>query len=213
MRLSRLSFLLAGLLFVACTRKPPSEPAIPQSLLQALRVVLTSEAELGKLGADVVRRPWVGPIVQVLAEETPDGTVPVPQKRIVGSTNADALFERGIANLRAALTQPIRGDRTVQMAKADVQITRFADNYTVARLLLPEMWSTIAAEGGGPLFAAAPARDILVWTTSGDDNDQHALRGQARTAFQSRSFPISPAILRWTGRDWSLVDPNPIPTP
>ena len=209
MRPSRLSLLMAGLLFVACTRKQPSEPAVP---LAALRVALASEAELGKLGVDVVRRPWVGPIVQVLAEETPDGPVPVPQKRIAGSTNTDALFERGIANLRAALTQPIRGDRTVKMAKADVQISRFADSYTIARLLLPELWSKIAADGGGPLFAAAPARDILVWTTSGEDSDQHALRGQARTAFQSRSFPIAPAILRWTGRDWSLVDPNPIPT-
>jgi len=208
--------LMAALLLAACARKqprkPPSELGVP---LQALRVVLASEAELAQLGpgADLVRRSWVGPIVQVLAEETPDGPVPVPQKKIAGATDTDALFDRGIANLRAALTQPIRGDRTVKMAKADVQITRFADSYTVARLLLPEMWSTIAAEGGGPLFAAAPARDILVWTTSGDDNDQHALRGQARTAFQSRSFPISPAILRWTGKDWSLVDPNPIPPP
>jgi len=211
MRMSR-RLLLAGLLLVACRRKQPSAsaPAIP---LEPLRVVLASEAELAKLGADVVRRPWAGPIVQVLAEETPDGPVPVPQKKLTGSTNTDALFERGIANLRAAYPQPIRGDRTVKMAKADVQITRFADNYTVARLLLPEVWSKIAAEGGGPLFAAAPARDILVWTTSGEDSDQHALRGQARTAFQSRSFPISPAILRWTGKDWSLVDPNPIPPP
>jgi hypothetical protein len=208
MRMSR-RLLLAGLLVVACKRKQPSaiEPAIP---LEPLRVVLASEAELG---TDVVRRPWAGPLVQVLAEETPDGPVPVPQKKIAGVTNTDALFERGIANLRAACPQPIRGDRTVKMAKADVQITRFADNYTVARLLLPDVWSKIAAEGGGPLFAAAPARDILVWTTSGDDSDQHALRGQARTAFQSRSFPISPAILRWTGKDWSLVDPNPIPPP
>lgn len=210
MRMSRLAIPMVGLLFVACTRKKPSEPAVPQALFQALRVVLASEAALG---ADVVRRPWAGPIVQVLAEETPDGPVPVAQTKIAGVTNTDALFERGIANLRAAYPQPIRGDRTVKMAKADVQITRFADSYTVARLLLPEVWSKIAVEGGGPLFAAAPARDILVWTTSGEDSDQHALRGQARTAFQSRSFPISPAILRWTGKDWSLVDPNPISPP
>jgi hypothetical protein len=125
---------------------------------------------------------------------------------------ADALFERGLANLRAATPQPLM-ERTVQMAKARVQITRAVDNHTAARLLLPELWSKIAAEGGGQLFAAAPARDILVWTTSTDENDQRALRGQARTAYQSRSYPISPAILRWTETGWTLEDPNPAPLP
>jgi hypothetical protein len=212
MRTSR-RVLLAGLLLAACARKPPEAPELP---LPALRVTLSSEATLGKLGdgKDAVRRPWVGPIVQVLAEETPEAIVPMPQQRIAGARmTADALFERGIANLRAACPQPIQGDRTVKMAKANVQITRAADNHTAARLQLPELWSKIAAEGGGQLFAAAPARDILVWTTSTDEDDQRALRGQARTAFQSRSFPISPAILRWTGNGWSLEDPNPVPPP
>lgn len=210
MRLHR-RLLLAGLLLVACARKRTSEP---EPLLPALRVVLASETTLGQLGAgtDVVRRSWVGPILQVLAEETPDGVVPLPPKRIAGSKlSADALFERGLANLRAAAPQPILGDRTVKMAKANVQITRAADNHTAARLLLPELWSKIAADAGGSLFAAAPARDIIVWTTSTDENDQRALRGQARTAFQSRSYPIPPAILRWTGRSWVVEDLNPVP--
>ena len=97
------------------------------------------------------------------------------------------------------------------MAKAEVQITRFADVHTAGRLLLPELWSKLAATSGGQLYAAAPARDIVVWTTSVAESDQAALRGQARTAFQSRSDPISPAILRWTGSGWSLEDVNPIP--
>jgi len=202
--------LLVGLLLVACVRKPPSEPEPP---LPALRVLLASEATLGPLGggAGIVRRPWVGPIIQVLAEETPDGVVPLPPRRIAGSKRtADALFERGLANLRAAAPQPILGDRTVKMARANVQITRAADNYTAARLLLPELWTKIAADAGGHLFAAAPARDIVVWTTSTDDDGQRALRGQARTAFQSRSFPISPTILRWTGSGWRVEDANPV---
>jgi hypothetical protein len=213
MRLSRLSWLMAGLLFTACARKPANEPELP---LPALRVALSSEATIGQLGAgtEIVRRPWVGPIIQVLAVETPDGVAPFPQQRIAGARmTTEALFEHALANLRAACPQPILGDRTVKMAKANVQISRFADNHTAARLLLPEPWSKIAADGGGSLFAAAPARDIVVWTTSADENEQRALRGQARTAFQSRSYPISPAILRWTGSGWSLEDPNPIPAP
>jgi hypothetical protein len=201
-------FLLAASLLAACTRKPPHLSFSPD----ALRVVLASEAELRKLGPaaeDLVRRPWVGPIVQVLAEETPDNVTHLRRNRIAGSgTTPDALFERGLANLRKAAPQPIQ-ERTVEMAKAHVQITRFADLHTAGRLLLPELWSKIAASGG-QLYAAAPARDIVLWTTSVADMDLHALRAQAQLAFQSRSEPISPAILRWTGNGWSLADPNPI---
>lgn len=208
MRLRTL-FILAALMFGACARKSVR----PSFSSDALRVMLASEAELGKLGPaaeDLVRRPWVGPIVQVLAEETPDNITHMRRNRIAGSgSTPDALFERGLANLRKVDGPPIQ-ERTVEMAKAHVQITRFADVHTAARLLLPELWSTVAATGGGKLYAAAPARDIVVWTTSVAESDQRALRGQARVAFQSRSEPISPAILRWTGGGWALEDPNPI---
>jgi len=200
--------LLGGLLLTACEHK--HRPELP---LDALRVVLASEAEINKLGpaaTDLVRRPWVGPIIQVLAEETPDNITHMRRNRIAGSGKTpEALFERGLANLRKAAPQAIQ-ERTVQMAKAQVQITRFADLHTASRLLLPELWSQLAATTGGQLYAAAPARDIVVWTTSIAENDQRALRGQARMAFQARSEPISPAILRWTGGGWALEDPNPI---
>jgi len=206
----RTLFLAALMLLAACERKNVRPSFSPD----ALRVVLASEAELHKLGPaadDLVRRPWVGPIVQLLAEETPDNLTHMRRNRIAGSgTTPDALFERGLANLRKISSQSIQ-DRTVQMAKAAVQITRFADVHTAGRLLLPELWSKVAATSGGQLYAAAPARDIVVWTTSVAESDQAALRGQARTAYQSRSDPISPAILRWTGSGWSLEDVNPIP--
>jgi hypothetical protein len=193
----------------ACSRKQQPQPELP---LRALRVVLSSEIEIAKLGGgDVARRPWVGPIVQMLAEEKPDALAPFAQSRIPGSgMTADALFERGLANLRQACTQPIQ-DRTVAMAKANVQITRAADDYSTARLLLPELWSKIAADAGGHLTAAAPARDILIWTTSTAPDDQSTLRRQAQIAFESRSYPIAPAILRWTGAGWALEDANPLP--
>jgi hypothetical protein len=209
----RLRLLLTAgmLLAIACQRRqPPAEPALP---LQALRVALSSESELRKLGPagdDAVRRPWIGPIVQVLVEATPDGDHPLARQRIAGSAaTADALFERALANLRAESPQSIM-ERTVAVAKTNVQITRFGGDYTAARLLFPELWSKIAADGGGHLFAAAPTRDILLWTTSLAESDQGALRRQARIAFQSRSYPISTAILRWTGSGWTLEDANPV---
>jgi len=211
--LPRRLLLTTGILLIGCARKPHVAPAQP---LSDLRVALTTDAELGKrpAGGDALRRPWIGSIVQVLAEETPDDVVPLGQQRVAGTAmTADAMFARGLDNLRKACPQPIKGDRTVEMAKANVQITRFADNHTAARLLLPELWSNIAADAGGNLFATAPARDLVAWTTSLAPEDQRALRGQARVAFQSRSFPISPAILRWTGNGWTLEDPNPITVP
>jgi hypothetical protein len=208
------AILTAGLLLApACTRRSADAPELP---LAQLRVWLTSEPELRKLvppGEEVVQRPWVGSIIQVLIEEAPEPPRPVPRQRIAGSgVTVDALFDRAFANLRAASPRPL-AERTVRMAKANVQITRCADDHTAARLLLPELWSKIAADGGGRLFATAPVRDLVAWTTSTAEEDQRALRAQARTAFQSRSFPISTAILRWTGGGWALEDANPLPAP
>jgi hypothetical protein len=226
-------FLIVGFALVACERRappapadptPPPDPAPPPAAPapspaapprpEQLRVVLGSEALLTPPGtrADLVRRPWVGPLVEVLAEDHQDGSLDAPtplnKNRIEGSPSAlDGLFARGLDNLRKASPQPIR-ERTIAAAKSRVQITQFGDNYTAARLLLPELWSKVAAEGGGHLYAAAPVRDMIVWTTSAAKADQLALRAHARNAHRSRSYRISTAILRWTGRGWTLADEN-----
>ncbi len=222
-------FLIAVFTLAACERRtpapsvdpaPPPAPAVaqdapapaPELPLEQLRVVLGTEASLtpAEVGAGVIRRPWVGPFVQVLAQDDPEAPIPLDKNRVAGASIAlDGLFARGLDNLRKAYPQPLRGDRTIAAAKSHVQITRFADNYTAARLLLPELWSKIAAENGGRLYAAAPVRDMLVWTTSASKDDQLALRAHARAAHRSRSFPISTAILRWTARGWTLADETP----
>jgi len=198
---------------VAPSTPAPAQQAPPR--LEDLRVVLGTEASLTPpaVRADVVRRPWVGPLVELLAEDSPDAGLdsptPMDRTRVERSSIAlDGLFARGLDNLRKASTQPLH-ERTIAAAKSRVQITQFGDNYTAARLLLPELWSKIAADSGGRLYAAAPVRDMIVWTTSAAKADQVALRGHARTAYRSRSFPISPAILRWTARGWILADENP----
>jgi hypothetical protein len=190
---------------------PPGQAETAPLRIENLRVVLRTEASFaaaGSSGTDVVRRPWTGPIDQTLAEDGPEPTF-LRRKRIEGATDLDGLFARGISNLRKACPQPVR-QASVE-GRSHVQIARFPDNYSSARLLLPELWEKIAAEGHGHLTVAVPARDILLWTTSTAKDDQAGIRGQARTAYQSRSFPISPAILRWTGRGWKVEDPNPVP--
>jgi len=223
--------LIAAIAVAACERRtppapapsadpaPPPAPAVPPAAptpapdlrLEQLRVVLGTQASLTPPAtmANVVRRPWVGPLFEVLAQDDPEAPIPLDKNSLERASVAlDGLFARGLDNLRKASTQPLR-ERTVAAAKSRVQITRFADNYTAARLLLPELWSKVAAESGGHLYAAAPVRDMIVWTTSAAKDDQVALRAHARTAHRSRSHPISPAILRWTARGWILADENP----
>ena len=227
--------LIAGLVLAACERRPPpaADPppppapavapgpapaqAAPQPRPEDLRVVLGTEAYAHATSDQSGRRPpspgsarssrcW-----RENSEDAsgPNAPTPLDKKRIAGSSIAlDGLFARGLDNLRKASPQPLR-ERTVAAAKARLQITQFADNYTAARLLLPELWSKVAADSGGRLYAAAPVRDMLVWTTSAAKDDQLALRAHARAAYRSRSYPISPAILRWTARGWTLVDENP----
>jgi hypothetical protein len=192
----------------------PSDPPPPP--LENLRVALATEAaftSLGPGGAEIVRRPWIGPFVQVLVEDSPDDPVPLRRARVASlSTDPSTLFARGLDNLRQSSPQPIK-ERTVDVAKSRVRITQFGGNYTAARLLLADLWSKIAAENAGRLWVAAPVRDVVLWTTSPAKDDQRALRVQARNVFQSRSFPISPAILRWSGPGWALEDANPVPAP
>src|SRR5678816_1555351 len=144
---ANLFFLIAGLLLASCKH----EHATPSLPLQSLRIALSSEAEIGKLGpagTDIVRRAWVGPIIQILVEETADGLTRMRRNRIAGSGIAsDRLFDHGVDNLRKASPQPIR-EQSVTMAKARVEVTRFPDNHTSARLMLSELWSKLAAEAG-----------------------------------------------------------------
>jgi hypothetical protein len=230
------SLLIAVVALVACSRGAPPAPsaeappapvtaappgpapapAPPAPRPENLRVVVAAEATFAPTapaGGDIVRRPWVGPLVELLAEDGPDDVVPLPRPRAATlSLGLPDLFARGLDNLRKTCTQPI-DERTVATRQAQVRVTQFGDNYTAARLLLPDLWSKIAAQAGGRLFAAAPARDLIIWTTSRAKEDQAVLRAQARTAYKSRSYQISPAILRWTGRGWILEDANPIPAP
>ena len=223
-------FLIAGFALAACERRTPPAPAdpapppapavVPTAPAPAqeaaprpeqLRVVLGTEASLTPPAtrADVVRRPWVGPLVEVLAEDRQDASLdaptPLDKNRVERSSSAlDGLFARGLDNLRRASTQPLR-ERTIAAAKSRVQITQFADNYTAARLLLPELWSKVAAESGGHLYAAAPVRDMIVWTTSAAKADQLALRAHARARAPE---PFLPDLDGDPALDGARLDPH-----
>ena len=215
----RTSSLVGLMLLAACERtQPPAEPvpfvsrhALPASVLRARKRV-----ELGTSFAGARRRrPGPPPLGRADRPGAGRGrsraTSPhasKPHRRARRTTPDAPVRAAGSPTCARSSSQPIQ-ERTVAAGEGRVQITRFADNHTAARLLLPELWSKVAATSGGQLYAAAPARDIVVWTTSAAKDDQVALRGQARTAYQSRSYPISPAILRWTARGWTLEDANP----
>jgi hypothetical protein len=157
-----------------------------------------------------VLRPWISPLAQAVVINSPDTITVLSRKEAKRlGLDDDALFRKAMANLRAALPAKIEGKRLDPNAATGPVLAQFSDNYGGARLLLHERWASIAA--GGTLFAAAPARDMLIWIVSPSEREAVGFRGLAQLMFAHEPHPISPAVFRWTPAAWVLEDVNQQP--
>ena len=174
-----------------------------------LRVVLGRGAARGRRTSSAV--PGSARSSRCWREDDTGRLVPVAApRRIAGRATADGLFARGLDNLRSG--EPAADPRAHgrRWPRRRVQITRFADNYTAARLLLPELWSKIAADARRPPLTprrrratSSSGRRAPPRTTS------VALRGQARTAYREPLLSDLAGDPALDGRGWTLDDANP----
>lgn len=55
------------------------------------------------------------------------------------------------------------------------------------------------------MIAAVPCRDVLLYLP-GDDPEQIAMmRDLVDVIYDLRPYPVSPALLRWTGSGWEVL--------
>ncbi|MDF1564195.1 MAG: hypothetical protein P1V51_14190 [Deltaproteobacteria bacterium] len=81
------------------------------------------------------------------------------------------------------------------------------DSYGAARALLTARWEAIAAGMPGPLVAAFPHRDLILYTaqtaTPGErDGSVEALKILAKGMYQTAPYGLSPELFVWAGKQW-----------
>jgi len=156
-------------------------------------------------------RPFVGPLSQVLMLTSPDTVVPVTEKdlKTLKLTEA-AAWTRSLANLRTAVKEPIEGKPFVDDTPS-VRVGQFTTAYGGGRFILHERWEAIAKAAGGDLHVAVPSRETIVWVAKPDPREANALRWLAQTMVEHEFHPLAPTIFRWTAKGWEVEDKNEEP--
>ncbi len=79
------------------------------------------------------------------------------------------------------------------------------DSYGAARALLTNRWKRIAAGLPGPLVAAFPSRDVILYTSSSGDGESDkvsALEAFARKMSEGAPYALSGDLFTWAGEGW-----------
>lgn len=159
-----------------------------------MRAVLVAGVPKGVVRREFGGGAWIayvvdGPERELITNET---------MRRMGMDVA-GLHELAIANLDQALTdlphKPFTPGSHVFLVKA-------GDDYESSRMLLPHLWHSAAREVKGRLLAAAPARNIVLFTGSRDFNDIATLMSAAKDLAAHEKHPISPTVFEFTGSGW-----------
>lgn len=81
-------------------------------------------------------------------------------------------------------------------------------DYVASLLLLDDVWSQLADSVEGSIVAAAPSRDILMYTGSDSPEGLAAMRAQAAKIVSSGSYVISESLLIRQEDRWSPFNAN-----
>lgn len=176
--------------------------------LEGVRLVLFGSELLARqnAGAAAWAEPFAGDLVTAFVLDTPDAIATLPPDQLDEFDLSRAeLRQRAMANMRRAFG-PLRHRLFSPDAPIHLLDTSGAglasDSYDGARLVLHELWAPLRAEVQGELIAAAPARDVAIFTGTGEPRGPEALRYLAREMFHGEPHPISPQVVRWTTAGW-----------
>jgi uncharacterized protein YtpQ (UPF0354 family) len=116
----------------------------------------------------------------------------------IAELNLDKSSIRALAtnNLRRILP-PVEqhGDGPMYM------LTAGAD-YVASLLLLDDLWHQFQAETEGDIVAAAPSRDVILFTSSASSEGLSALRKTIERIVSRGSYLVSSSMLRWGPDGW-----------
>jgi hypothetical protein len=147
-----------------------------------------------------VHRALAGDLVEILAYDTPTG-IGVMSKRSLGLEAMDDAAAFALARANFA-----RMAEALEWIEEDgFRVATLDGNYESSALLLDRVWDELAAEMGGAIAVAAPARDFVVAARA--DNPEHVdvLRGLAEEAPFNPYGLSSFVFVRSDGR-WEVLE-------
>lgn len=182
--------------------------------LDGLRLVLFGRELLVRqeMSAAAWAEPFAGDLVSAFVLDSADAIATLPPEQLEElALPRGQLRARALANMRRAFG-PLRHRPFMEGAPVHVIDTSgggvASDSYDAARLLLPELWAPLLGEVQGELIAAAPARDIALFTGSEDSRGIEGLAYLAREMYHGEPHPVSPQLVRWTPSGW-IAFPSP----
>lgn len=142
----------------------------------------------------------VGDLWIVYAIDLPD-SMKTLQKSHVSKLGLDpiALRKLAVENLRRILP-PIE-----QHGDGPVYVLTAGADYVASLLLFEDLWAELNQQVSGDVLAAAPTRDVLLFTDSDSSEGISQMKASIARVMESGGYLVSDTILRLTGDGWKLA--------
>ena len=183
------------------TIETPAAKATRDQVVAVLRPRAYFDSIGGTSAAGTVVEQFIGDLFVTYVVDLPQSTRSLGpgDMTTLGLTRAD-LPAIARANLSARL-----GGSPPELARSkagDVNVIAGGNYFESSRLLLTEDWTALSAKLGKPIFAGAPANDVLVIAIAPAAEQLAKLRAAIQGLYQSSDRPVSPQIYRWDVGRW-----------
>jgi len=179
--------------------------------IEHVRLVLFGRDVMTRQGSGALAwaEPFAGDFMSAYVLDSPDAILTLrPEQLSELELPAPALRARALTNMRRAFGPLRHGvfspDGSIHMIETNGNGVA-SDSYNAARLLLPDLWRPLREVVRGELVAAAPARDIAMFTGTEEPRGIEGLRYLAREMFHGEPHPVSPQLVRWSENGWVAI--------
>ena len=172
------------------------------ALVRPATMLVSALAQTGGAGRLVAFPLVAEELFVVLARDCPDRIelLTVAERNELGQTDEE-LFVTAVRNVLGDLSIQRHGDGPVWMLTA-------GGNYEASLLLHAGLWRDLASEVQGELLASVPCRDLIYYTGSDEPGGPELLARITERMHRAGSYPISSALLHFTGSSWELAEPE-----
>ena len=187
---------------VAVTIATAEQPLTREQVMAAVR----PRAYFDSLPADARANlePFAGDLCVSYVADSPHATRSLGESDLQSlHLTRESLAILARANLGRRLGRAIDALDTAR--PGDVVALNTSDYFESSLLLLTDAWAALYSKVQRPLFAAAPANDVLLVAIDPSADQVQKLRYAARTIFAKADRPVSHALFRWDAGRWVVA--------